>query len=121
MKLSKLQSYININPENIEVNPTAELEQHFFGITEDYREKAIDFSIQHQLPVLSTFNNVYTLVSRYIKFECPKCHEVMSANGGGGNSDMSITNFFCETCKVKASLTIPNMSGIEFSFEKEER
>ncbi len=118
MKLNELKEIIPI-PDDIEVNHMQAIENYFFHNLKvaNYRTKAIDFCIEKKLSILTTANNGYELLKRFVYVKCPKCNSSMEGTTGGGNGDCETITYICE-CGNKANLTIPVDSGLSIEFKQ---
>lgn len=116
MKLSELLKILPTIDKDPEINHMDAIENYFFNRrSNDYRKDAADFAIKHSLPLLTTANNVYDIVSRYVQITCPKCGNQLHGHGGGGYSDTHTINFKCE-CGTEAHLSIPVPDGLNIIF-----
>lgn len=118
MKISELSKLIPIDKDP-EINHMDAIEDYFFNKRgSDYRESAINFAIKHDLPILTTANNAYELMEKFVRLICPKCGNTLKGNGGGGCNDIHTINFKCE-CGTSANLSITVPGGLNFKFKEE--
>lgn len=119
MKIKDFKKFVNIDPEEVEVNAIELLEEHFFEDRNctDYRNSAINVCNNKKIDWTSTENNTYQIFKRYIKIECPKCGREMEILNRGVNCNESYATYKCDTCGTQVNLTIPE-KGFSVSFKK---
>ncbi len=119
MKLNELQQLLPDLDQNPHINHTVTIEDYYFRDPgkDDYRQRAIDFSIEHQISVTTTQNNGFELMRRYIKVRCPQCRKNMQSGTGFGNGGGQTLHYNCP-CGVEFHLTIPLPGGINFTFKE---